>query len=77
VGPLIRFFISGPGAILVVIGLILWVCWVIKQGQDKERAEAVKRQVRRELGQVNPKEQVDNSTAPKDVLLSDRAAFSS
>jgi hypothetical protein len=70
--PLIRFFISGPGAILVVIGLILWVCWVIKQGQDKERAEAAKRQVQRELGQVNAKEQVDKSTAPKDVLLSDR-----
>jgi hypothetical protein len=70
--PLIRFFISGPGAILVVIGLILWVCWVIKQGQDKEKAEAAKRQVQRELGQVNPKEQVDKSTAPKDVLLADR-----
>src|SRR5262245_27657050 len=69
---LIQFFISGPGAILVVIGLILWVCWVIKQGQDKERAEAAKRQVQRQLGQVNPKEDVDKSTAPKDVLLSDR-----
>ena len=69
---LIQFFFSGPGAILVVIGLILWVCWVIKQGQDKERAEAAKRQVQRQLGQVNPKEDVDKSTAPKDVLLSDR-----
>jgi hypothetical protein len=70
--PLIRFFISGPGAILVVIGLILWVCWVIKQGRDKERAEAAKRQVQRQLGEVNPKEEVDKSAAPKDVLLSDR-----
>jgi len=70
--PLIRFFISGPGAILVIIGMILWVCWIIKQGQDKERAEAAKRQVQRQLGEVNPKEQVDKSTAPKDVLLSDR-----
>jgi hypothetical protein len=69
---LIRFFISGAGAILVVIGLILWVCWVIKQGQDKERAEAAKREVQRQLGQVNPSDQVDKSTAPKDVLLSDR-----
>jgi len=68
----IQFFISGPGAILVVIGLILWVCWVIKQGQDKEKAEAAKRQVQRQLGEVNPKEDVDKSTAPKDVLLSDR-----
>jgi len=71
VRPLVRFFISGPGAILVVIGLILWVCWVIKQGEDKERAEAEKRQVQRALGQVNPKDQVDKATAPKDVLLSD------
>jgi hypothetical protein len=69
---LIRFFVSGPGAILVVIGLILWVCWVITQGQEKQKAEAAKRQVQRELGQVNPKEEVDKSTAPKDVLLADR-----
>jgi hypothetical protein len=52
--------------------LILWVCWVIKSGQDRERAEAEKRQVQRPLGQVNPKDQVDKATAPKDVLLSDR-----
>jgi len=69
---LVNFFISGPGAILVIIGLILWVCWVIKQGQDKERAEAVKRQVQRPLGQVKPGEDIDKSTAPKEVLLSDR-----
>ena len=69
---LIRFFVSGSGAILVVIGLILWVCWVITQGQEKQKAEAAKRQVQRELGQVNPKEEVDKSTAPKDVLLADR-----
>jgi hypothetical protein len=66
------FFVSGPGAILVIIGVILWVCWVIKSGQDREKAQAAKRQVQRELGQVDPKEQVDKSTAPKDVLLSDR-----
>ena len=69
---LVNFFISGPGAILVIIGLILWVCWVIKQGQDKERAEAVKRQVQRPLGQVKPGEDIDKSRAPKEVLLSDR-----
>jgi hypothetical protein len=69
---LIKFFFAGPGVVLVIIGLILWVCWVIKQGQDKERAEAAKRQVQRQLGRVNPGEDVDRATAPKDVLLSDR-----
>jgi Bacterial conjugation TrbI-like protein len=68
----VRFFGTGPGAILVVVVLILGVAWIIKRGQDKERAEALKRQVQRPLGQVRPGEQVDKATAPKEVILSDR-----
>jgi hypothetical protein len=67
----VRFFISGPGALLVVVGVILGVCWIIQRGQEKERAEAAKRQVQRPLGQVKPSDQVDKSTAPKEVLLAD------
>jgi hypothetical protein len=66
-----RFFITGPGAILVVVAFILGVGWIIKRGQDKERAEAAKREVQRKLGQVNPSNEIDKSTAPKDVLLAD------
>lgn len=68
----VRFFYRGPGAILVVIGLILGVAYVIKQGQDKQRLEAEKRQAQRPLGQVNPSEQVDKSQASKEVILSNR-----
>jgi hypothetical protein len=49
----------------------LGVCWIIQRGQEKERAEAAKRQVQRPLGQLKPADQVDKSTAPKEVLLSD------
>src|SRR6267378_236290 len=69
---LIRFFIRGPGAILVVIIIALGVVGIIKHGQDKERAEAYKRQTQRELGKVNPQTDVDKSKASKEVILSDR-----
>jgi hypothetical protein len=66
----VRFFVSGPGAALVVVLLILGVGWIIKRGQDKERALAAKRQVQRQLGQVKPSDQVDKATAQKEVILS-------
>jgi hypothetical protein len=66
----VRFFLTGPGAILVVVLFILGAGWIIKSGQDKERAEALKRQVQRELGQIKPGDQVDKATAPKEVILS-------
>jgi hypothetical protein len=34
----IRFFITGPGVVLVVVGMAITVAWIIKQGQDKQRA---------------------------------------
>jgi Bacterial conjugation TrbI-like protein len=66
----VRFFVIGPGAVLVVVVLVLGVGWIIKRGQDKERALAAKRQVQRQLGQVKPSDQVDKATAPKEVTLS-------
>jgi hypothetical protein len=66
----VRFFLTGPGAILVVVLFILGVGWIIKSGQDKERAEALKRQVQRELGHVKPGDNIDKATAQKEVILS-------
>src|ERR1700724_2144137 len=45
---------------------------VIKEGQDKQRAEAEKHQVHRPLGQVKPSEAIDKETAPKEVVLSNQ-----
>jgi hypothetical protein len=69
---LIRFFIFGPGAILTVIGVVIGVAGIIHQGQEKQKAEAEKRQIQRPLGQVKPSATVDKSTAPKEVILSDK-----
>ena len=66
----VRFFLTGPGAILVVVLFILGVGWIIKSGQNKERAEALKRQVQRELGHVKPSDNIDKATAQKEVILS-------
>jgi hypothetical protein len=68
----IRFFITGPGVVLVVVGIAITVAWIIKQGQDKQRAEAEKHQVQRPLGQVKPSENVDGSQASKESVLSNR-----
>jgi hypothetical protein len=48
----LRFFYRGPGAILVVLAIALGVAAIIKNGQDKQRAELEKRQAQRELGKV-------------------------
>lgn len=69
---IIRFFFSGPGAILVVVAIALTVAWIIQQGQEKQRAEAAKHQVERPLGQVKPSETVDQSEASKEVILSNK-----
>ena len=68
----IRFFITGPGVVLVVVGIAITVAWIIKQGQDRQRAEAEKHQVQRPLGQVKPSENVDASQASKESVLSNR-----
>ena len=69
---LLRFFLFGPGAVLVVVGIAIGVAYLIKEGQDKQRAEAEKHQVHRPLGQVKPSEAIDKSTAPKEVVLSNQ-----
>jgi hypothetical protein len=66
----LRFFTTGPGAVLVVIAIALTVAWYIYRGQEKQRAEANKRQVQRALGQVRPSATVDQSQASKEVILS-------
>jgi hypothetical protein len=68
----LRFFYRGPGAILVVLAIALGVAAIIKNGQDKQRAELEKRQAQRELGKVNPQTEIDKSQASKEVILSDR-----
>ena len=69
---LLRFFIIGPGALLTVIFIGLGICWLIKNGQDRQAEEAKKHQVERALGRVNPSDEVDQSTAQKEKILADR-----
>lgn len=68
----IRFFLTGPGAILMVLAIAITVAWIIQKGQAKQRAEAEKRQVQRPLDQVKPSETVDQSKASKEVILSNK-----
>ncbi|MBV8378952.1 MAG: hypothetical protein JO279_18320 [Verrucomicrobia bacterium] len=69
----LRFFSPGrPGFILVLIAVGLGVCWLWIDAHDKLKAEAAKHQVERELGKVNPNDNVDLSQAQKEKLLSDR-----
>jgi hypothetical protein len=67
---LLRFFLTGPGAVVLVVAVILGVGEIIHKGQERQKTEADKRQVQRPLGQVKPSENVDKSTAPKEVVLS-------
>jgi type F conjugative transfer system protein TrbI len=67
-----RFFYRGPGIALVLVGIIIAVGWVIKNGRDRADAEAAKHQTTRELGKVNPSESVDQSQAAKEAVLSNR-----
>jgi hypothetical protein len=69
---LVRFFLTGPGAVLVVVAVVLGVSEIIREGRERQKAEAEKHQVHRPLGQIKPSETVDKSRAPKDVILSDR-----
>lgn len=65
----LRFFWSGPGLLLVFVGGILFVGYVIHQGQEKQNATQNKNQVTRPLGQVNPTSSVDASVAHQEVEL--------
>jgi hypothetical protein len=67
-----RFFWKGPGLALVIVGVILLVGFVIKQGNDKRQAEAAKHQTTRPLGQVDPKDNIDVSQASREAVISDR-----
>ena len=70
---ILRFFSPGrPGFILVVIAVGLGVCWLWINARDKQKAEAARHQVERELGKVNPNDNVDLSQAQKEKLLFDR-----
>jgi hypothetical protein len=67
---LLRFFLTGPGAVVLVVAVISGVGEIIHEGQERQKTEADKRQVQRPLGQVKPSETLDKSTAPKEVVLS-------
>ena len=69
---LLRFFLTGPGAVVLVVAVILGVGEIIHEGQERQKTEAEKRQVQRPLGQVKPSETLDKSTAPKEVVLSNK-----
>jgi hypothetical protein len=73
---LVRFFLTGPGAVVLVVAVILSVGEIIHKGQERQKTEADKRQVQRPLGQVKPSETVDKSTAPKEVVLSNKQIVS-
>jgi hypothetical protein len=73
---LLRFFLTGPGAVVLVVAVILGVGEIIHKGQERQKTEASKRQVQRPLGQVKPSETVDKSTAPKEVILSNNQIVS-
>src|SRR6266446_5860695 len=68
----LRFFTTGQGVILIIVGLIIFIGGIIKHGQDKQRKEAEKRQVQRDLGKVKPSDDVDASVAAKESILSNR-----
>src|ERR1700745_3818068 len=68
----LRFFYRGPGVVLVVAIAAIAVAGIIHDGQERQKAQELKRQVQRPLGQVKPSDPVDKSSAPKEVLLSDR-----
>jgi hypothetical protein len=69
---LLRFFFTGPGALLTVILIGLGICWLIKSGRDRQEAEARKHQIERPLGSVKPTDEVDEATAQKERILADR-----
>jgi Bacterial conjugation TrbI-like protein len=69
---LLRFFFTGPGALLTVILVGLSICWLIKSGRDRQEAEARKHQIERPLGSVKPTDEVDQATAQKEKILADR-----
>src|SRR5215469_17901524 len=69
---LLRFFLTDHGALLTVILIGLSICWLIKSGRDRQEAEARKHQIERQLGTVNPSDEVDQATAQKERLLADR-----
>ena len=55
---LIRFFLTGPGAVVLVVAIILGVGEIIHEGQERQKIEAEKRQVQRPLGQVKDRKSV-------------------
>jgi Bacterial conjugation TrbI-like protein len=69
----LKFFVSGPGAILSVIAFGLSVCWIVNTGREKQEAEQRKHQIERPLGKINPSDDIDQTKAQKETLLSDKS----
>jgi hypothetical protein len=69
----IRFFYPGhPGFLLVIAGSVLGIAFLVNVAHDKDQALHASKQVTRDLGKVNPSEQVDKSVAQKETVLSSR-----
>ena len=68
----LRFFYKGPGVVVSTALIALSVAWLVSRAQDRKRAFEDKRQIQRQLGHLEPSDQVDKSQAPKEVILSDR-----
>lgn len=68
----LRFFYKGPGILLVFVGGIMFVAYVIHQGQEKSQQGQNSNQPKRDLGSINPKTAVDASVASKEAILSTR-----
>jgi hypothetical protein len=68
----LSFFYRGPGILLVIVGGIMFVAYVIHQGQEKAAAQQSSNQPTRELGKTNPTSNVDPSVASKETVLSNK-----
>jgi hypothetical protein len=68
---LLRFFVTGYGAILTVVAVLLSVCWAIKSSNDRKTQETRKHSVERPLGTINPAQKVDSDKPDKEHVLED------
>lgn len=66
------FYPNRPGFLLIVVGGIMFVAYVIHQGQEKSQQGQNSNQPKRDLGSINPKTVVDTAVASKESVLSNR-----
>jgi hypothetical protein len=69
---LLRFFVRGPGSVLIMVAIILAVSWGIHASNKRAQAEARKHQKERELGTINPTQAVNPQTTEKERVLEDK-----